>query len=156
VLDAKISIWPGKVHDAQLVVDSEGLVRKARIQCNTKHIRSTSSGARSIADSGTHIASQGQIEAKTPGGRELVSMVVRLGDAKPSLTESDFATLSDLSLSDGTPVYYYKDGYDSQRELLGDADNPQNRTRYFLALLLFFLVVALIAYAIRRRQQQYS
>jgi hypothetical protein len=156
VLDAKVSIWPGKVHDAQLVVDSEGLVRKAHIQCNTKHIRSTSTGARSIADSDTHIASQGQIEVKTPGGRELVSMVVKLGDAKPSLTESDFAALSDLSLSEGTPVYYYKDGYNSQRELLGDADNSQNRTSFRLVLLLVLLVVALIAYAIRRRQRQYN
>ncbi|HMP04719.1 MAG TPA: hypothetical protein PJ982_00075, partial [Lacipirellulaceae bacterium] len=151
VLDAKISIWPGKTHDAQLVVDGGGLVRQASVNCDRKRIRSTSSGTHTIPASGTRIASQGRIEVKTPGGRELVNLSVELKDIQPNLTASDFATLSDLSASDGAPVYYWKDGYNSAPERVGDADRPQNSTSYTLILALAFVMAALVAFAIHGR-----
>ena len=125
VLDAKISIWPGQTHDAQLVVDGDGLVREAIIDCVYNHIRCESSGVHMIPGTGTRIASQGRIEVASPGGIEFDNFSVVLKDVEPRLSEADFATLSDLSVTDEYPVYYWKDGNKSAPELMGGTDRPQ-------------------------------
>ncbi len=63
---------------------------------------------------------------------------------------ADFATLSDLSVTDGAPVYYWKDGYKSAPVLMDDTDRPQNRNSFMLVVALALVVAALVAFVIQR------
>ncbi len=98
LLDAKISIWPGQVHDARLTVDAGGLVREAAIDCTYKRIRSTSSGSLVIRDTGARIAASGEIAVGAASGRELDNFTVELSGLPASVTADEFDELCDLSI----------------------------------------------------------
>lgn len=98
VVDAEISIWPGKLHDARLLIDNSGVVREADIKCETKRVRCVSGAGTITTGEGTKLASSGRVEVQSPMGRELVNLAVDLNDIPAPVTAGEFAKLFDLSI----------------------------------------------------------
>ncbi len=126
VLNAKISIWPGKIHDAKLLVDRNGIVRSADITCNTKLIKSECSSLIMTTEISTKISSSGKITIKTPRGRERNNMTVTLKNTQSNLSREAFVSACDLSPTDDAPLYYYPNGYGSQRARVDSSQDINN------------------------------
>ena len=120
-LEAKISIWPGQHHDAQLTVNEFGIVTKARIDTGTRVIHSRANGWREVeADIG--VAQHGAVEVYNSGGSIRSHHSLTVSDVRYPIVRDEFDRYADMSAPDGVPVYVRR-GNEIRRIRLDPNDN---------------------------------